>query len=278
MALYTSTTGADALLPQDTSQLVILPTLAASVFARVTTTKVTNRHTYHIPRVLTDPTASWVAEGAEVPVTDGSLDEVVVTPTKIAALTICSSEMVSDADPDVANVLGNAIARDLAKRLDQAAFAGLAAPAAPGLTTLSGLQTLVSATAFQSLDFAAECMSKLEVVGATCTAFVTTPAVALLLAKLKVASGNLQPLLGPDVTSPTSRTVQGVPLYVSEFVAANTLWALDGSRTWTVIRSDASIESDRSVLFTSDRVALRGILRAGIGFSHPASVVKVTLS
>lgn len=278
MATYTSTTGADALLPEDTASLVTIPTLAASVFARVTTTKVTRAHDFRIPIVSADPTALWVNEGAEITPSDPTLTELVVTPTKVAALTIISQELADDSDPDAANVIGNGIARDLAKRIDQAAFAGLAAPAAPGLTTLSGVQTYVNAAAFQNLDFAAEVVSKLEVVGATCTAFVTSPAVALLLAKLRVITGSLQPLLGPDVTTPTSRTIQGVPLYVSEFVAANTLWAIDGSRVWTVMRADAEITSDRSVFYTSARVAVRGIARVGFGFPHAAAVVKVTLA
>ena len=48
--------------------------------------------------------------------------------------------------------------------------------------------------------------------GAQTTAFVTSPAVALLLATIKQATGSNQPVLGLDATSPTSRSVLGVPL------------------------------------------------------------------
>lgn len=64
---------------------------------------------------------------------------------------------------------------------------------------------------------------------------------------MKVATGWTTPLPGADPTAPTSRTIAGVPLYVSRFVAANTLWAVDGSRVWVVLREDATVESDRSV-------------------------------
>ena len=47
---------------------------------------------------------------------------------------------------------------------------------------------------------------------------------------------------------------------------------------WLVLRADASVEADRSVYFTSDRVAVKATMRAGLAFPHPASVVKVTLS
>jgi hypothetical protein len=39
----------------------------------------------------------------------------------------------------------------------------------------------------------------------------------------------------------------------------------------------ATVEADRSV-FTSDRVAVKADMRAGFGFVHPQSFVKVTTS
>ena len=57
-------------------------------------------------------------------------------------------------------------------------------------------------------------------------------------------------MLGTDATSATSRQILGVPLYVP----ANTLYALDASRVWLVVRDDATVEADRSVFFASDRV------------------------
>jgi HK97 family phage major capsid protein len=48
------------------------------------------------------------------------------------------------------------------------------------------------------------------------------------------------------------------------------------SRVWLVVREDATVEADRFVFFTSDRVAVKATMRAGFGFVHPQSVVKVT--
>lgn len=48
------------------------------------------------------------------------------------------------------------------------------------------------------------------------------------------------------------------------------------SRVWLVVRDDATVEPDRSVDFTSDRVAAKATIHAGLAFTHPASVVKVT--
>ena len=59
-----------------------------------------------------------------------------------------------------AQVVGDGLARDIARRIDQAAVAGLSAPAPAGLATLSGVSTYVNASAFANLDFAAEAISK----------------------------------------------------------------------------------------------------------------------
>jgi len=134
----------------------------------------------------------------------------------------------------------------------------------------------VNGTAFANLDWAAQAISKAETVGATVTAFVTSPATALALATIKQGTGSNQPVLGMDATAATSRSVLGVPLYVSQYVAANTLWAVDSSRVWLVVRDDATVEADRSVFFTSDRVAVKATMRAAFGFVHPSAVVKVT--
>ena len=45
---------------------------------------------------------------------------------------------------------------------------------------------------------------------------------------------------------------------------------------WLVLRDDTTVEADRSIYFTSDRVAVKATMRIGFGLVHAASVVKVT--
>jgi hypothetical protein len=59
--------------------------------------------------------------------------------------------------------------------------------------------------------------------------------------------------------------ILGMLLLVSQYVAANTLWAVDGSRVWLVVRDDVTVEVDRSVFVTSDRVAVRATMRSAFG-------------
>ena len=50
----------------------------------------------------------------------------------------------------------------------------------------------------------------------------------------------------------------------------------DATRVWLVLRDDTTVKADRSVFFTSDRVAVKATMRIGFGLVHAASVVKVT--
>ena len=72
--------------------------------------------------MLTDPQASFVAEGAEIPVTDGTLTEIVATPKKLAALSIISSELAQDSSPAALQVVGDGIVRDVKRQLDASFF------------------------------------------------------------------------------------------------------------------------------------------------------------
>jgi HK97 family phage major capsid protein len=153
------------ILPDQHGPLVVQPALAASTFAQVATTVTTGAHNYRIPIVSADPTAAWVAEGAEITPSDPTLQELTVTPPKVAGLTIISRELADDSNPAATQVVGDGLARDIARRIDPAAFAGLSAPAPAGLTALSGVQTYVNANAFTNLDFAAQAIGKAETVG-----------------------------------------------------------------------------------------------------------------
>ncbi len=279
----TTTTAAGFVGPAELGPLILEPVSALSIAFNpavstvVYITQATNA--YRFPRVAADPTAQWVNEGDEISPSDATLDEDTVVPSKVAGLSIITSELAADSNPAAAQVVGDGLARDISRKVDTALVGNVASPAPPGLGAQSGTQTYVNAGAFGSLDFAAQAISKAESVGATVTAFITSPAVALQLATIKIATGYNAPVLGMDATSATSRNVLGVPLVVTPFgMPANTLYAIDGSRIFTVVREDIVVDSDASPFYTSDRVAVRAIMRVGFGFPHPASVVKVSTS
>jgi hypothetical protein len=123
----------------------------------------------------------------------------------------------------------------------------------------------------------AEALSEAEQVGATITSFVLNPVDLLILTTAKVASGWEQPLLGIDPSSPTKRSALGVPMAWSPAVTEGTIWAIPQAKTFTVIRIPATVVTDRSAYFSSDRLGIRSVLRASFAFPHEAAIVKITV-
>ncbi|MDN5918301.1 MAG: phage major capsid protein [Pseudonocardia sp.] len=275
MALFTST-GSAILRPDEVGPLIVQPVQAAAVATQVAQTVTTRSHEFRVPIVAADPTAGWVAEGGEIALSDADLDEVTITPAKVAGLTVITRELAEDSDPAAARVVGDGLSRDIARRLDEAFFGALAAPAPAGLESMAGVTEQTYATPVADLDAFAAAIAAGEQEGVSVSSFVTDPATALTLSQLKEGNASARPLLGQDPTRPSSRVILGVPLYVSTAVTAGTVWAIPRTRVMVVMRNNATLETSREAYFSSDQIAIRATMRVGFAFPHPAAIVKIT--
>lgn len=275
MALYTS--GAEGILtPEEVGALIVQPVEKASVAMQVATVVHTGSHEFRIPIVTSDATAAWTPEGQDITPSDAGVDEITVAPDKLAALSIISTELANDSSPEATGLVGNSIARDLARKVDAAFFGDTIANGPDGIESLAGRQTVANG-AITNVDDFAEAVSLAENVGAQVTAFVANANTVLSLSKLKKATGSNEPLLQPDPTLPTRRQILGVPLWsVPNTVLPDAvIWALDGSRVYVVIRQDVDLRVDESRYFESDRIGIRATLRIGFGYPHQAALVRI---
>jgi len=159
------------LAPEQVGPLLIVPTLAASVAAQVANIVQTSSETYRVPRVTADPSASWVGEGQEIAPSDLAVDEVSVTPSEVAGLTIASSELADDSDPSAVEAIGQGLARDITRKIDAAFFGAMAPPAPAGLGSItSAVTTVYAGSSWANLDAFAAAASAVEVVGASVSA------------------------------------------------------------------------------------------------------------
>lgn len=285
MTLLSSTGGA-ILTPDQVQDLVIVPLLTSSVAAQVSTVVQTASHSTRFPIIAADASTSWVAEGAEIPVSDPTIEELVITPPALKGLTVVSNELVQDSDPSALEVVGQGLVRDLRVKLDAAFFGGAGVGVAPdGIESLSGVQT--TTTAFDgSLDAFAEGISLAETVGVDAVDVVTGlpgmslvghPSDVLTVSTAKTATDSNAPLLGPDATSATQRSVLGVPLFSSPAVSAGSMWLVPRTKTFLVLRSDPEVIADSSAYFSSARTAVRAVLRTAPAFPHQAAIIRVLM-
>jgi HK97 family phage major capsid protein len=286
MTTHTTTNNVNGILPDDYGQLIIAPVQreALALDPRVSTVVSTNSTEFRLPVLRQDVGAAWLTEGGEIAPADAVFDELIVRPGKVGGLTIISRELSEDSSPAAQVIVGDSLARSIAGKIDAAFFGALASPAPAGLASLTkynstgpvdGYSQVLYTTAITNLDPFAEAIAAAEVMGSTVTSFVTTPEVALVLAKLKSATSSNQPLLGIDATNGTARQVLGVPLLVSSYVPANTVYALDASKQVSVLRDDVRLERSSDAYFSSDRVGVKATLRLGFAYPSLRSIVKI---
>jgi len=272
-----TTTFAPILAPEQIADLVITPLIAQSIAGQAMTTVQTSSHQYRLPIVTADPSASFVAESAEIPATDAAVTELLCTPAKLAALSVISQELSDDSTPAAAAVIGEGILRNLQRVLDTALFSATTPNGPGGLPGVSGVSTVSAGAAYANVDAFSDALYTSANNNGEITSWVTNPATAMVLSKLKTGTGFNSPLLGVDPTQPGKRQILGVPLLTSPAVPTtnNQVWGIPQQFCFFVIRTGAEVLSDRSVFFTSHRVAIRATLRCGFAFPYPPSIVKI---
>jgi HK97 family phage major capsid protein len=278
LTLFTTASGAQGITPDDYAALFVQPVQAESTAFQVAAQLTTDSTRMHLPIVVEDAGAAWVSEGDEIPNEDATLGEEVVIPAKVAGLTVVSSELAEDSNPDAQQIVGNGLARSIARQVDAAFYGSLPHPAPRGLERLAGVSSVSAGKKWANLDPFLAAIAAAENVGAALTSFTAHPSDALTLAQLKEQTDSNRPLLGSDPTTPTRRVIAGVPLYVSPAVTPGTVWGIPRDRVFIVLRHDVRVDISADAYFSSDQVAVRGTMRVGFGYPHPAAVAKVTLT
>ncbi|WP_040164303.1 phage major capsid protein [Microbacterium gorillae] len=259
--------------------LLIRPLQTESVAIAASTYMEIRDESISFPIITTDPSASWVAENEEIPMSEAAGASINIKPTKLAGLTHISNEIANDSNPTAAGIAGLALARDIAKKID-AAFFG---PESANVVQQSGLESIptgefthIDANPATSLEAWVDALAAAEAVGTEPSTWVTDPATAQALAKLKTGTGSNVFLLGQGAENGPSRQVLGVPLVVSPYVLPGTVWGIPRDRSMIIMRERAEIAVDKSFRFGFDQTVIRAVCRVGFGFPHAAGIVKIT--
>lgn len=266
------------LSPEIAYQVLVDPLARESVAGQVTTVHNTLKNSVNFPRVLKDPSTSWLNEGDEINASAPEMGEVIVTPAKVAGLTVVSTELLEDSDVPVSDIVGGGLVRDIATRVDAALFGDLPSPAPSGLESLTTTATVAAGTEWDSLDPFQEAVNAAANLGAVIDHFVAHPDDQLALSRIRRATGSNESLLTTSPTEAANYVVAGRPLVPSAHVTPGTIWAIPKDRIMMVVRRDAKLDVSDGPFFTSDRVAIRATMRVGFGFLEPEAIVKISLT
>lgn len=285
MSLLDST-AAGIVLPEFVGPLVVQPLRNQSTALQIATEVQTPSPSFRLPVIDTDAACDWVPEGSDITPSDPSVGEEVVVPKKVAALVKVSNELASDSSPAATAVVGDSLARSLARKIDSAFFGNTVANGPSGLLSVPGISYVTSGS-FANFDPFVEAQSKLERVGSTVTAWAASYETVRILSEVKKITGtslssNENLLADPQAgaAGPTARTILGVPLYSlpEGVIEDGIVWAIDQAKTFAVIRQDISLTVDPSFYFGSDSLAVRVVMRCAFGFPHAAAICKISAS
>ncbi|EME18761.1 phage major capsid protein [Rhodococcus triatomae] len=262
----------NAFTPEDYGVLVDAEVNAKSVAFQAATVVDTDKHQVRFPVLEKDPATGWYAENSPITLVDPVTNEIVVVPSKVAGLTQVSNEAVDDTDPAVAEMIGRALARDIARKTDAAFFGNTVANGPSGLLSVAGVKVVDTGAAWTTLDHFHQAKHDATAEGAELTHIVLAPDVALALAKAKTGTGSNQGLLE---TVDDGIRLAGLVALISPAVAAGNAWALDSTQVMTVRRRGTTVTTSKDAAFGSDATQIRAVSRVGFGFANPSGIVRL---
>jgi HK97 family phage major capsid protein len=227
----------------------------------------------HIPRVLTDGTATWTAEGTEIDSSAPTGDTLDLTPKKLANVVSLSRESVEDSPIGELDAVGIALTRSIATAIDVKAFSADAATALAPAGLRSVATDLPTAITAITIDAIITAVGVVEAVGAIANAIFINPTDLTALRLVKTATGSNQPVLQPDLQAGGAERLAGAILYSTPGLPAGVALVGDAAQIVVGIRRAIEVAFSSDALFTADSIAARVTARADWGVNDERGLV-----
>lgn len=263
----------DAFTPYAFGKLLNKALEAEAVALKTSTVVQTDKVGMTFPIWESDPAVNWLAELATITATDGSTGGVTVIPSKVGGITRLSNELADDSSPEVAELAVGGLVNQIAHAVDTAFVGNTTTNGPSGLQSIS-YSTIDTGASITNLDPFIAAIYKARSVGAKLTSWVMDPTVAEAVQKIKrTTEGSNETLI--EFSANGELSICGLPVHTLPAVDANTLfWGIPKDRVVTVLRKDAEVDRSSDSGFYNDALDVRAITRVGIGFLHPAAVVR----
>lgn len=260
-----------AITPEEWQAYILQHLSAASVVLASGATRIdTALRTVHVPRVLSDGTASWFGELEEITEACPNGDELILTPKKVATLCRLSNEVITDSQPSVLDSVGSAMVAACALTADRAILNGSDPKGPVGVYGQAG-QHVTGAVTIDNLIAAAGLVA--DVGGQARVAYVN-PANHTQLMQEK--DGNDRPLLTPDYSGGPSSTIYGMAIWATKGVAVDTALVADPSQVLVCVRTDPTVAVSSDAIFTADGSVCRVVARIDAGVNDPNGLVAIS--
>ena len=189
-------------------------------------------------------TGYWVGESKAINVSKIDTSTVELTPLKVAAMAVCSKELVMDSDPSAEMLIRDSIAEASAQRVDSTFFSTTAASngvSPAGILNGVSVKFSEGPTAAELRDDVAALYADfITAKNASGLVFVTTPSLAKAISLMVNALGQTE---FPGLNA-SGGTLLGDPVYTGDNVGTDDLILMKPSDIWKI--GDSGIEMSMS--------------------------------
>ncbi|WP_030942426.1 phage major capsid protein [Streptomyces sp. NRRL S-646] len=245
--------------------------------------------TLSVPRISASTSASMVAEGSSIPVTDMTLQAVTLTAKKAAVLTKATNESLLDSNPELLRIVGEDHMKEVARLLDAQFLAGDGTGNnMRGLRNFSGVTVTSLGTngASLTLDALADGVGRLESANGDLNGAAWFMSGRSWASIRKAKDGQSRYQVSPDPTQDGERRLFGIPVYISnqisntETVGTSTdcswIGLVDLSQIAVGRRAEVSVAYSQDAYFDSDVTGIRSTSRWDVAPLDPNGVQLMT--
>ncbi|ADG80470.1 Major capsid protein HK97 OS=Tsukamurella paurometabola (strain ATCC 8368 / DSM / CCUG 35730/ CIP 100753 / JCM 10117 / KCTC 9821 / NBRC 16120 / NCIMB 702349/ NCTC 13040) OX=521096 GN=Tpau_3898 PE=4 SV=1 [Tsukamurella paurometabola] len=265
------------LLQEQVASILVQPLEAASVVLASGPQIFNTASPLRIPRLKSGATVGWVGEGETIPESGVAFDEVKLMPSdrkSLKVITSVTNELVRQSVIGIDAVLKSRIVTDVASALDDALLNGDGADGSiTGLTLQSGVQN--AALDVTNADSLLDAIGLAHAAEVTPNRWMLSGADFIALRKIKDTSGKY--ILEADLTAGATYTLFGIPVVVTNKLAAGTALLLDMNQVAVARDVDPTVTVDASGdYFRTDSQGIRVVTRYDLGLLHPEGVIRLS--
>lgn len=281
----TTTSGA-SLTREQVQSILVQPLQTASAFLSIPGLRIydTDGSPVRLPKLTGSDAATFVAEGAEIPLKDVTFSEVTLLPSTMKGAKVISqfsNELARSAVISLDVAIRDRMVTQVAAAIDTAMFSGTAVNEPQGLLTVGTANvagTAVGSPTVDDLYVAVAAALEADVQEANLR-WIINPRDMVTLHKQKASTGG-QYLLQPDPSQPGRSTLLGYPVTVTKrvpIVGGESKIVLFDPTQVAVARDlnpQVTLLSERYADY--DMQAVRVVARYDMALLNPASVVTLT--
>lgn len=226
---------------------------------------------------IDDAAATVSVEGTAIDEANPGLAEVLVHTAKITQLVRLSNEQYRQ--EGTAQELSESVQRAIVAK-SNSLFISQAAPTSPAVAPAAGL---INVTGIEdggavagNLDALVDLVAALEANGSTPTGIILDPLAWASLRKFKTATGSEVGILGAG-TQDSQKLLLDLPVTITNALSANSGLVIDRNAIVSAV-GPVRVETNESVYFNSDSVAVRATWRIGHNIVRPDRIGKFTVT